>query len=229
MRKKIMTHTMGLKILFGPKYWLWSFDESKLSFVTPYILSKQISKFAYFLYSQIFQISKSDNILFLWDMFGGIGTDTVYLSQYFNIITTENDPQVFEILSKNIREFRLNNVNLIMDNCLSGLGKIRPDIIYYDPPWGESYKSKIKNFDFNQVYIDFPPIKNDPVPQLIKRVSCIDLVKYLYEHVSKNIIIKSPLNSNSFERVFPDSIQHIYKYPNKNLKFIFLVDQVIEY
>lgn len=219
---------MGLKILFGPKYWLWKFDESKLSFVTPYMLSKQMSKFAYCLYSKVFELKPSDPSLLIWDMFGGIGTDTIYLSQYFNVVLTECDPDIFEISQENFRRFRIHNVNSILDNCLSGLDRIRPNIIYYDPPWGDTYKSKVKNFDFNQVYIDAPDVKNDPLPQLNKKINCVELVKHLYNEVTPNIIIKSPLNSTTFERAFPNKIQHIYKYPNKNLKFIFLVDHLID-
>ena len=97
--KRKMTHATGLKILFGPKYWLWKFDETKLSFITPYILSKQMAKFSHYLYSKIYKLKQEDSPLFLWDMFGGIGTDSIYLSDYFNIVTTENDPEIFKLLS----------------------------------------------------------------------------------------------------------------------------------
>ena len=189
MIKRKMTHTMGLKILFGPKYWLWKFDEEKLSHITPYILSRQMSKFASYLYSHIYQLKMEDSPLFLWDMFGGIGTDSINLSQYFNIVTTENDKEIFGFLEENIKSFKLDNINLIHDNCLRGLKRISPDIIYFDPPWGDSWRNKIKNFDFNHVYIDYPPVLNDPIPELPKRISCVDLLKYLYQNVTQNIII----------------------------------------
>lgn len=227
MKKKSMTHTMGLKILFGPKYWLWHFEENKLSFVTPYILSKQMSCFAHYLYSTVYKLGETDQPLFLWDMFGGIGTDSVYLSKYFNVVATENNPNVFKLFSRNIREFNIGNINLIETNCLDGINRIKPDIIYYDPPWGETYRSKVKNFDFNQVYIDYP-FDDDNLPELQKHINCMDLLIYLYNNVTPNIIIKSPLNSNTFEKAFPNRIQYIYKYPNKNLKFIYLVKEIVD-
>ena len=106
---------MGLKILFGPKYWLWKFDETKLSFITPYMLSKQMSKFSHFLYSQIYKLEEDDSSLFIWDMFGGIGTDSIYLSQYFNVVLTENDQYVFKLAGENVKSFQRENINLIFD------------------------------------------------------------------------------------------------------------------
>lgn len=225
MKKK--TRTTGLKILFGPKYRLWTFDETKLPYVTHYIQSKQMSKMAHFLYSQVYKLKVDDPSLLVWDMFGGIGTDAIHLSEYFNVVVTEMNENVFQIMNKNITAFHLTNVNLIRANCLIGLKKIKSDIIYYDPPWGDSwsksknYKNKNK-FDFNQVYIDYPLCPNDPIPELTKKISTVDLAKYLYQNVTPNMIIKSPFNSDTFDNAFNNKIHHIQSYPNKNIKFLYL-------
>jgi hypothetical protein len=158
----------------------------------------------------------------LWDMFGGIGTDSIHLSRYFNVITTELDRKTHAALQFNLKVHQLNNVNAINDNCLNWIRVLRPDVIYYDPPWGESYRPKTKNFDFNQVYLQYPSTANDEYPCLTKYINCVELAKYLFENVSSDMIIKAPLNSMTFERVFREHIVYVQRYQHKNLKFLFL-------
>jgi 16S rRNA G966 N2-methylase RsmD len=219
----------GLKILFGPSYSQWVYDPERLSYITPYFLSLQTSKYAYQIYSQL--LSHDDNppesTLLLWDMFGGIGTDSIYLSRYFNVIVTEIDRNIHDLAVNNVRTFNKTNINLVNDNCINMINKIQPHVIYFDPPWGNSYKNRIKNFDFNEVYIDYPvsdnpSLSSTDLPSLNKKVSCVDLLKYIHSNVTPYIIVKSPINSNTFERSFPNQVQYIHKCPNKNLKFIYL-------
>ena len=217
--------TIGLKILFGTNYWLWRYDPDKLSFVTPYFLSEQMAKYGHLLYSQIFHLTPTSPPLLVWDMFGGIATDTIYLSRYFNIISTELDGHVHSIALENVRNFNRTNINLVNDNCFNMIGKIQPDIIYFDPPWGDTYRSRLKNFDFSNVYLDFPAEATSHLPNLPRKVSCLDLLKYLYMNISRNIIIKSPINSITFEKEFSGSLEYIHRCTNKNLKFIFLKDK----
>lgn len=292
----------GLKILFGPSYSQWVYDPDRLSFITPYFLSLQTSKYAYQIYSLLlnnsvanykdnrnyennnsktnelktneFDLSQlkftapgdhdaaienmfvnmsnlssgNNNVvesldiademvdvvldgptILLWDMFGGIGTDSIYLSRYFNVIVTEIDKTVHDLAVRNVRTFNKTNINLVNDNCINMINKIQPHVIYFDPPWGNSYKSRTKNFDFNEVYIDYPTPDNidqslvgSNLQQINKKVSCVDLLKYIHKHVTPYIIIKSPINSNTFDRLFPNQVQYIHKCPNKNLKFIYL-------
>ena len=289
----------GLKILFGPSYSQWVYDPDRLSFITPYFLSLQTSKYAYQIYSLLLNnsvenynennrnndnndnrnndnrnndnrnndnymvpddhdvaienmfvnmSSKSSGVvesldiadelidvvldgptILLWDMFGGIGTDSIYLSRYFNVIVTEIDKTVHDLAVRNVRTFNKTNINLVNDNCINMINKIQPHVIYFDPPWGNSYKSRTKNFDFNEVYIDYPTpdnidqsLEGSNLQQINKKVSCVDLLKYIHKHVTPYIIIKSPINSNTFDRLFPNQVQYIHKCPNKNLKFIYL-------
>ena len=254
----------GLKILFGPSYSQWVYDPERLSFITPYFLSLQTAKYAYQIYSQLLYENKSQTqsqwtialnrtinekvnppspSILLWDMFGGIGTDSIYLSRYFNVIVTEIDRTVHDLAVKNVRTFNKTNINLVNDNCMSMINKINPNIIYFDPPWGTAYKSRTKNFDFNDVYLDCPEnmpsdhpiltsiiqLNNDPgIPSIevddpiISRINCVDLLRFIHTNVTPYIIVKSPINSNTFERAFSNSVQYIHKCPNKNLKFIYL-------
>lgn len=216
------THIIGLKILFGSNYWAWNIDDTRLSFVTPYFLSKQMTKMAHKIYSTEYNVDK-DDMLLIWDMFGGIGTDSIYFSRYFNVVTTEINKDIYEIGLKNIRSFDKHNINSINDNCITIMDKLRPDVVYFDPPWGDSYNNRIKNFDFGQVYLDYPVKNGEYLDELPRKINCVDLIKYLYDKVTNNIIIKSPMNSNTFERIFQGSIQYIHKCTAKNLKFIYLV------
>jgi len=217
-----MTHELGLQILFGPKYWLWYYDETKLFYITPHYLSKQMTKYADLLYQDILNRKANDPPLLIWDMFSGIGTDAIYFSRYFNVIASELDKKTYQIFQKNIKSFNLSNINALNVNCISIASQINPDVIYYDPPWGETYRSKNKNFDFSQVFIDYPNNDDERFGNLPKKVSCTDLAKFLFRNVCKNIIIKSPMNSNSFDRIFNYNIVYTYKYKNKNLKFLFI-------
>ncbi|MEX0597909.1 MAG: hypothetical protein WD512_15580 [Candidatus Paceibacterota bacterium] len=264
----------GLKILFGPSYSQWVYDPERLSFITPYFLSLQTAKYAYQIYSQLLYENKSQTqsqwtialnrtiptinekvnlptpSILLWDMFGGIGTDSIYLSRYFNVIVTEIDRTVHDLAVKNVRTFNKTNINLVNDNCMNMINKINPNIVYFDPPWGTAYKSRTKNFDFNEVYLDCPdnlpsdhPIltniiqlndqnnnqySDQEVPKMemnepiIRRINCVDLLRFIHTNVTSYIIVKSPINSNTFERAFSNSVQYIHKCPNKNLKFIYL-------
>lgn len=209
----------GLPLLFGPRTRDWSYDKGKLNFITPYILSTQMCRYASLIYRQY-------KPQVIWDMFGGIGSDTIELSNYFSVITTEIDPQVYALLKQNISTYRCPNVNILKGNCLTLLPIMKPDVIYFDPPWGENYKSKMKNFDFSQVFLDLPMIEGDPFLATIpKKVCCTDLIMYLYKNVTQNIVIKAPLNSNTFENIFPPTaIKYIFKSsPHNNLKFIYLI------
>ena len=108
-------HQGGLRILFGPRTRDWCYDKEKLNFITPYILCTQMSRYATILYHQI--SPKRPQVL--WDMFGGIGTDTIELSKYFNIITTEIDQQVYALLKQNVSTYHCPNVNIMKVNSLS--------------------------------------------------------------------------------------------------------------
>lgn len=223
------------EILFGLQINEWLYDRNKLYYVTPYYISVQICKLTRNIYG-------SSGLL--WDMFGGIGVDGVSFSQYYNVIITEISSIIFRLLYLNTH--RISNINLMNINAMSLIHILKPDYIYFDPPWGNNYRTNIHDFDFNYVYIDYPDFDNFNNPSfnyissykyqtllhndcednnnkyLPKRLRCTDLLVYLYKNVCKNIIIKSPYNSNSFEKLFRNKIRYVQEFSTKNLKFIFI-------
>jgi len=210
----------GLNVLFGPKISKWKFQPDQLLYVTPYIPRLQMAKLAGQIYNDIL---RKPNII-LWDMFGGIGSDSISFSEYFNIITTELDSKIFQILKQNVRNHGVSNVQVLNINCLLLLHTIQPDVIYFDPPWGNDFNPK-EDFDFTNVTIDFlPQLENfDNVElQNYSKVSSTIVLNFILHNMTSNVIVKSPLNSNTFENLFYPYINHIYKYPKKNLKFLYL-------
>jgi len=219
--KKAHNRRSGLNVLFGPKFTKWKFKSNQLYYVTPYIPRLQMCKQA----GQIYQGRLRKPNIILWDMFGGIGTDSIALSQYFNIITTEINPEVFNLLSQNVKSHGISNVQILRLNCLLLLNTVKPDIIYFDPPWGPNF-SPHTDFDFREVMIDFlPKVENLNLPllKIYMKVSSTDVLTYILNNITNNVIVKSPLNSNTFEQLFGSYVHHIYQYPRKNLKFLYLV------
>jgi len=219
--KKNRNKKSGLNVLFGPKFTQWKYQPNQLYYVTPYIPRLQMCKLA----GQIYQRRLKKPNIILWDMFGGIGTDSIAMSQYFNIITTEIDKDVFDILTYNIKTHGISNIQILCINCLLLLNTVKPDVIYFDPPWGPNFSPHAR-FDFSEVMIDFlPKIENLNLPELniYMKVSSTDVLTYILNNLTSNVIVKSPLNSNTFEELFQPYIYHIYKYPRKNLKFLYLV------
>lgn len=248
----------SLSLLLGPNFRQWRYDKNRLYHVTPFYISIQMSKCADLLYvppqvninvnnplsghigsghnpwSLLMPLdldpnSNLRNKYSIWDMFGGIGTDSIYLSKYFNIFTTELDILIYNNLLQNIRTHNIKNINAINDNCISLLNIIKPDIVYFDPPWGDTYKPKIKNFDFSNVFIDCPnnctTDKNSALGgsnDIVKYINCIDLIKYVFNNITRKIIIKSPINSYTFDTLFKHNIFYIQRFQHKNLKFLFI-------
>lgn len=233
----------SLSLLLGPNFRQWRYDKNRLYHVTPYYISIQMSKCADLIYMPPSSMGNNHNPLSwhissghnpwnlsfspeydlkckysLWDMFGGIGTDSIYLSKYFNIFTTELDSLIYSNLLHNVNTHNIKNINAINDNCINLLHIINPDIVYFDPPWGDTYKPKIKNFDFQNVFIDCPHNSND----IVKYINCIDLIKYIYNNITRKIIIKSPINSYTFDTLFKHNIIYIQRFQHKNLKFLFI-------
>jgi 16S rRNA G966 N2-methylase RsmD len=93
----------------------------------------------------------------------------------------------------------------------------RIDLIYFDPPWGNSFKTG-EPFNFEAITLT-TYLNGRPVEQNI-----IALLDSLFNYVDK-IIIKSPILSDSFERWALKrnaTILQICEFPTHKLKYIFI-------
>ena len=202
----------GLRLLFGEEYQKWHYSGDFLPMVTPFYVSQEIAQCA----QENFQNSKG-----IWDMFAGIGGDTVQFAKYFPVIATEIDIVTYSHLYDNIMAFPSDknivvphNVDCVayMNNDMIGyLDQV--DIVYFDPPWGESFQTGT-DFDFSQV-------------NLANGVNVVALFKQIIHKFSK-LIVKTPITSTTFDKILIDAglKPQFYTFAKHRLKFIFVGGQV---
>lgn len=208
----------GLKILFGKHYDKWDWKQEQLSYTTPVYIAEKIAELVKRLYKK--DIVTSNQRLAkikVWDMFAGLGVDSICLGRLddFEIHGTEFSEEIHELFKKNISSFEMEEkVIPYKDDCLEKLNckEIDPefgyDIVYFDPPWGDSFNGN-KLFDFTEV-------------TLSNGIYIIDLLREIYTNYSKKIVIKSPLKCNTFENLDFLKIERIVIFRKHHLKFIFL-------
>jgi predicted RNA methylase len=181
------------KYLFGNDQDLWQYPNDKyLSFITPDSIIKIIIKNA----NKIFNLH--DKVI--WDPFAGIGTDSIRFSKICGkIISSEIDKETYQFLNVNMDIFKVYNAKTFNEDTL----KIKfhaADIVYYDPPWGDTY-IKDQPYTFNQEFKDL----------------------FLKLHSRYHIIAKIPyLCFDIEETVHDDNILSIYTFSKQKLKFIFI-------
>lgn len=192
-------HNSKLHYLFGESYPEWHYVRKFLSFVTPYSVSLKVAMMA----NDHYGLDKKRTVM--WDMFSGIGSDCVNFGKYCNLIGTEIDEETFSCLKKNTA--KLSNVTVFnMDCCKYEDDDI--DIVYFDPPWGDSFVSG-EEFNFEDVKLDS------------NGTSVMDIADKIVTKYG-NVIIKSPITSNSFEKRFDDKIKERYIFPKQKVKVLFL-------
>ena len=188
----------------------WNFKTNFLSYVTPVYISNKIANYA----NRYYNMKKGQ---FLWDMFGGIGVDTVAFHNYFHVLTTEIDYDTFDNLVSNIKKhhtyqhkvlyFHMDN-NKMFDKILSKHYTFDVNIVYFDPPWGSNFQSN-NIFDFKNVYLN-------------NKQNVMFLFFKIYNNLTKNIIIKCPYKCFTFENLFELTQNDILHFPQYKLKFIFI-------
>lgn len=190
--------------LLGQRHSEWSYPDSHLAFITPDIIAEKVIALA----NEVFSLH--DKIL--WDMFAGIGTDSVRFARVSGrVIATEINSETFEHLQKNSET--VDNLQVFNQNCTELLNNVACDVVYFDPPWGCTFHSG-QQFDFTDVAIDMPSTTS-------KDINVVELAKLMQQRC--HLIIKSPFLSDSFERVFSkDDIISIHAFPNQKLKFLLI-------
>ena len=177
-------------------------DPDYLSYITPHIIIEKIISLSKEHFNGL-----TDKVV--WDMFSGIGCDGLRLSTHTGkVICTEIKESTYNDLVVNKLRFGM-NVDIFHDNCCNKVDSIRCNIVYFDPPWGETFKSG-ESFDFNSVYLE-------------GNTSVLDLLDVIADKFNM-LILKSPISSTSFEdrlERFADKML-IFTFTQQKLKFIFI-------
>jgi predicted RNA methylase len=194
-----------LKYLFGKSYNDWSYTDSSagdqyLMYVTPDIIARQVVKSS----NARFQLRNK----VVWDMFAGIGTDTLRFSQISGkVVSTEIDPLIFENLKKNVTSLQdRTNIEIHNMDCCEYEKNAEIDVVYFDPPWGSTFRSG-SHFSFDNV-------------ALANGEKVLDIAKRL--HQKYPMIIKSPAMCYSFEDLFSTEQITTQVYYKQKLKFLFV-------
>ena len=154
-------------------------DEESMSFITTPNNAKQIGK----IIKKYFD-NNNLNLNSIIDCTACVGGDTISFSKLFEkVISVELDINRYNMLCNNINIYKLENIKLHNDDCLSILKNYEYiQAVYFDPPWGgSSYKihKKLK------LYINDIPIEN---------ITCDLILKKYTKIPPKFIIFKLPKN-----------------------------------
>ena len=195
-----MTDSSKLVYLLGTNHQDWSYETDYVMFITPEIIANQIVHLADEHFGGLI-----DKVV--WDMFAGIGTDAIRLAKISGkIICTELNTNTYLNMLKNIETQNVSNIDVINGDCTDHIGKIHANIIYFDPPWGDTFRSG-EPFDFRDV--------------IIGGRNVVDLALEMQKHGA--LIIKAPYACDSFEEVFnKDDILSIFTFSQQKLKYLFV-------
>lgn len=188
--------------LLGKEHAKWTCrNDDYLAFITPDVIIQKIIALAREHFNGL-----SDKVI--WDMFAGIGSDAIRLAgQAGKVICTEIDADTFSDLKENYAVSCCNNMELHHGDCCGHIG-VKCDIIYFDPPWGDTFQSG-KEFDFHDVILS-------------NGTSVMDLITTVQK--GHSLIIKSPITSNSFDKLFdPEKYTvRLFTFTQQKLKFLFI-------
>lgn len=176
--------------LFGKNHSEWILPSGEyLSYVTPNEIADIVFKEA----SSCLGLRNRA----IWDMFAGIGTDTIRLAQCAGkVYATEINPDTFQCLLSNIDIQGSNNI-CASNKCCTDISGIPLDVIYFDPPWGPNFVSG-KMFDLSKVEIG-----NTTVGELLDKLKVHDMiikVPFLCETVEEHIDSDSIIQVLTFSR-----------------------------
>lgn len=125
---------------------------------------------------------------YIFDTTACVGGDTIGFALYLKckVVCMEKDPLNFSALQNNISAYNLDSVvKSIMGDFLSDgydvIEKYKPDIVYFDPPWGGKDYSIKKNIELF--------LSGTNVKEIVSKI----LQDY---HFVNNIIMKVPVNFN---------------------------------
>ena len=194
-------------------------------------------KLSYDVWKYLFNIIKEMKLKYpkvIFDPFAGIGLDIIAISQFLpngsTIIGTEIHDETYEALLNNVSKVQLanNGTTFIMKNmdCQELLiDNIKVDLLYLDPPWGETYVTD-KEFDFATEPFQ-SKIHNEVNKQDINIIK-ITIMQFLYNLIEKIspeiIIVKLPRKSKPFSI---DGYRYLHVKETFKLNFVIFIRRKI--
>lgn len=195
-----------LGYLFGQEHnengtdWQYPSDEY-LNYVTPKGIAEIIVKEADHTYSL------RDKVL--WDMFAGIGTDSIRFSMCTGkVLCSELNNDTYQCMNVNMDIKNVHNASTFKEDCTTA--EHRTDIVYFDPPWGDKFVSG-EMFSFDDVILG-----NEDKP-----ITVTELMRKMYKR--HDMIIKTPYLCDTVEQVVdPNDIISILTFSQQKVKFYFV-------
>lgn len=150
----------------------------------------------------------SNNNIIITDGTANIGTDSIFLSNYFNKINSVEISNInYKALTNNVNVFEKSNINTILGDIIIIIENLIQDVIYIDAPWGgRDYK------------------KNDKMKLYLGDLEILDFYKK-YKNKAKLFIFKVPYNYDfDYLKNYINSKIIIYSFKKENrIKFFFLL------
>lgn len=177
----IITECSYVCTLFPPKLGV---DMNKLKITTVGVYSVTSYKSNRQIVEMIRKKVGSD--ITIMDSTACVGGDTIGFALNFkHVISIEKDYINYNALVNNVNIYKLNNVTIsnknFVEDGMNIIGKFKPDVVYFDPPWGGKDYHIHKNID---LYLD-----NKNIKDIIKDI--LGTFKFV-----KMVVLKVPLNYN---------------------------------
>lgn len=119
-------------------------------------------------------VNNNTHKLVITDATGGIGGNSLIFCKYFGFVNIiEISDTNVAIIANNLKIFK--NKSIINANYIELFTRIKQDIVFIDPPWGENYR-KLENINL-----------------FINEISINHIISILYEH-TQMVFLKAPKN-----------------------------------
>jgi len=150
----------------------------------------------------------SNKDITITDGTANIGTDSIFLSNYFNKINSVEISNInYNALANNVSVFDKTNINTILGDIIIVIENLIQDVIYIDAPWGgRDYK------------------KNDKMKLFLGDLEILDFYKK-FRNKAKLFIFKVPYNYDfDYLKTYINNKIIIYPFKKDNkIKFFFLL------
>ena len=185
-------------------------ENLKISKVGKFSISNKYD--AKFVSNKIRSFIDSKNIT-ITDATANNGGNTISFGLNFKKVNSvEIDKGEYDILVNNINIYNLKNIKTYNKNYLEILEKLKQDVVFIDPPWGDDYKKDKLNI---KLYLNTST----------RRVNLLTVIDKIYKKtLTKIVVCKVPLNYN-FSELYKKfyNIKKIKLFKKKKYIIIFLL------